>query len=332
MNTKNILTFAILASIELCSTAANAAIINTQSAGTNTFKINLAGFSIPAAVGGETWYDDWNVYNKLDVISSSQQGYAVITVNGTVVGTASTGGNIYATSNPGIGITYEINYSTPSATTPQNAYAPGEKLVFTTGAGYNGYMHVKYAIVRLLQHVPSGTITSVPDVTISYINPAGSGYADKSVLVYSGIASQPKITACKINAPSEIELPAIYGNSLVNGAQGVTNAPTITLENCPGAITGISYNFAATYYNTCGAANGIFCTQHGAGYANGVDIQIQNADGSPHQINSAIPLNNYNGSGDYNIPDFKVAYYISDKDVVTAGKVASAIDLTVSYN
>ncbi|HIC0739921.1 TPA: fimbrial protein, partial [Klebsiella oxytoca] len=150
--------------------------------------------------------------------------------------------------------------------------------------------------------------------------------------IYSStIASQPKTTSCTVDAPTEIKLPALYGNKLKNGAQTITEAPTIKLINCPGAIDGISYNFSAVY-GARDASNGILNAVNGDGYAQNVYIQVQNADGTPHMVNSLIALSDYTGSGEYEIPEFKVAYYIENTASVTAGEVKSAIELKLTYN
>ncbi|ENW4940521.1 fimbrial protein [Salmonella enterica] len=329
MNKHSLLMFLIIANTLTISSAQADYIGNIDF---NVMSYNLSAFTIPATVGeaNSNWHDNGSVHYSI-YPSSSTQTYVTLSVDGSLLGDGVT----WATSNPGIGIQYKLNPQGCGAFTPQDVYtAPDYRsdLVGNGGAACSSYLHLRYRLVRLLETVPPGEITTLPKVTLNAYNLAGDGPSELSGLILSGVRSQPQITPCTINAPSEIILPPINGNSLVNGAQGITDAPKITLTNCPGAINGITYDFAATYFNTCGASQGIFCTQQGEGYANGVNIQIQNADGSAHRINGSIPIANYIGSGDYDIPDFKVAYYISDKDVVTAGKVASAIDLTVSYN
>lgn len=49
-------------------------------------------------------------------------------------------------------------------------------------------------------------------------------------------------------------------------------------------------------------------------------------------VNSLIALSDYTGSGEYEIPEFKVAYYIENTASVTAGEVKSAIELKLTYN
>ncbi|ALR76373.1 fimbrial protein [[Enterobacter] lignolyticus] len=335
MNNKSITAFTLLTATLLFSLIAHADIINTNTTGRNTFSHRLSNLYIPEAVGGETWFDDQNQYNKLDIVASGTAAYADITVAGTVVGTTAEGANIYATDNSGIGIAYELNYSTPGATSPQYAYVYPNKLTFN-GSGYslNGYMHLKYALVRLTQFVPAGPITQLPTVTVNYHNLGASGYPDLSVVTLQGISAQPQITACNINAPGSITLPPVNGNSLVEGAQGITDAPQITLTNCPGAINNIIYDFAATYYNTHSYVNGIFTTKQGDGYAKNVYIQLQDATGTGIHINSPLTLPGYTGSGNYAIPNFRIAYFIDSGtlNTVTAGKVETAIDFTVIYN
>ena len=80
------------------------------------------------------------------------------------------------------------------------------------------------------------------------------------------------------------------------------------------------------------ASNGILNAVNGDGYAQNVYIQVQNADGTPHTVNSSIALSDYAGSGEYEIPEFKVAYYIENTASVTAGEVKSAIELKLTYN
>lgn len=200
------------------------------------------------------------------------------------------------------------------------------------GAGKIGSSaNIWVRLVRLHEFVPKGEIISAPDVTVTFTNVAGGGPALTTGTVLSGVSVQPQITACVINAPTEIHLPPIYGNNLRNGAQGVTDVPTVTLTKCPGAINGITYDFAAVY-GTHKASDGVLNTATGEGYANNVYVQVQNADGTAHIVNGDIAINGYNGSGNYPLPDFKVAYYIDDASTVTAGNVKSAIELRVSYN
>lgn len=330
MNKKTIIALFILAGEALLPFSAQASFLNTNSATQKTLKYNLSLWNIPSAVNGETWYDDGGSY-QVSVVPSTSSAWADITVNGTAVGINSKGATIYATNNPGIGIAYQVNYDPPSATTPQYAWELPNKITFTTTTSGSGYMHVKYMLVRLTENVPAGAITQAPDVTLNYHNPTGSGYPDISFLALSGISSQPKMTSCTINAPSTITLPTLYGNKLTSGAQEAIDIPTMTLTNCPGAISGIKYAFKATY-GTQDASNGIIKTVTGDGYAKNVYIQLQNADGSPAMANGTHDLENYNGSGNYDLPDYKIGYYIYDENNVTAGNVKSAIQLEITYN
>lgn len=280
---------------------------NTNTAQRPVYQHNFSSWAIPATVGGATWFDDHGLY-KVDIVASSGWGYADISVNGTPTGTLSPdGATVYKTNNPGVGIAYQLNHSTPSWFSPQYGLVAPNTITLINNTGLNGYMHIKYQLVRLTDKVPAGRITQVPDVTLNYHNPAGGSYGDLSFLALSGISAQPKSTSCGIDAP------------------------TVTLTNCPGAINGISYNFSAVY-GTHNASNGVLNTVTGEGYAQNVYIQVQNADGTPHQVNTAIPLDNYDGSGDYTLPDFKVAYFVDDANSVRPGNVKSAIELKVTYN
>ncbi|EAR7991152.1 fimbrial protein [Salmonella enterica] len=306
--------------------------IDTKDAGRNTYNYDLSLWSIPTNVGGIAWFDDHGLYklNTLDVTGTAR---VTLTINGTPVGTASDGSTVYATNNPGIGIAYNLNYSTPTITTPQNDNVAPYEFVFNNGYYASGYLHVKYTIVRLTDQMPPGQITTAPVVTVNYFNePARTDYPDISFTALSGtVTKQPVITACSINAPTEVKLPTLYGNNLSNGAQGVTDVPTITLTNCPGARNGISYNLSPVY-STHQASNGVLQTVTGEGYAKNVYIQVQNDDGTAHILNGNIPLSDYIGSGNYTIPKFKVAYYIDDVNDVTAGNVKSAIEVKLAYN
>ena len=308
--------------------------VDTNDATTPTYDYDFSNLTIPADAGGESWFDDRDRLFRLDALASIEnEGHVTLTVNGTQVSTAPDGATVYATNNPGIGIALELNYSTPSITSPEGDKSAPYEIVFNRGFGATGYVHVKYTIVRLTAHVPAGKITSGPQVTLNYFNvPTIEDYPNISFLALSGaVSGQPKITACTINAPTEVKLSPLYGNNIVNGAQGVTNVPTINLTNCPGAVDKISYTLSAVY-GTHDAANGVLKTEAGEGYANNVYVQVQNADGSAHLINSAIALNNYTGSGNYDIPDFKVAYFIDDAQSVTAGSVKTALEFNVTYN
>lgn len=330
MNIKTIIAFFIFVGEALLPCHVQASVIDTDTAEQKTLKHNLSGWSIPSVVNSETWWNDNGSFN-LKIKASSSNGWADLTVNGTPVGISSQGSTIYATNNPGIGIAYEINYDPQNLTTPNNAFVSPNTLPFTTNNSANGYLHVKYIIVRLSENIPAGAITQVPDVTLNYHNPAGSGYPDISFLALSGVSAQPIMTACTINAPKEINLSPLYGNTLAAGAQGAIDVPTITLTNCPGAISNITYNYSPVY-GAQTANSGILNTVTGDGYARGVYFQVQNANGDAIAVNSETPLANYNGSGDYTLPDIKIAYYIPDETAVTTGNVKSAIELKVTYN
>lgn len=299
-----------------------------------TMTYDLNDFTIPTAVGevSNIWHDNGSILYK--TISSGGKGsYFELSVNGTLLGD----GVSWATSNPGIGIQFKLEPGDPFFDPSSSTVAPNYRLDLDKSNGstsYTTYLHLRYRLIRLLDNIPAGKITSAPSVTLNVYNPDGSGPAFSSGLILSGITSQPTITPCTINAPSSITLPPIYGNSLVEGAQGITDAPQITLTNCPGAINNIIYDFAATYYSTHSYANGIFTTKQGDGYAKNVYIQLQDATGTGIHINSPLTLPGYTGSGDYAIPDFRIAYFIDSGtlDTVTAGQVETAVDFTVTYN
>ncbi|MDE9620255.1 fimbrial protein [Citrobacter portucalensis] len=286
---------------------------------------------IPPVTGESSgwWEDAGNV--AIDIVPSDTTGsYITLQVNGTLVGN-----NTYATSNPGVGIKYQTSlaYITDigggAETAPDFRFDLGANQV---SVNTTSYLHIKYQLVRLQDKVLAGPITSAPQVTVIYQNPDGVGKSVMTTLVYSGAVSvQPNYSACQIDAPTEIKLTDLYGANIANGALNTIQAPTITLLNCPGAINGISYNFSAVY-GVHDATNGVLDTVSGAGYAKNVYIQVQNADGTPHTLNTDIPLSNYTGSGDYTLPDFKVGYFIDDASSVTAGNVKTAIELKVTYN
>lgn len=299
-----------------------------SSVGYRVMTYDLAAFDIPATVGATTgWHDNSSVPFGTTT-SDARNSFFELVVNGSLTGDGVT----WATSNPGIGVQYKASVSSPYFSPQGNTDSPNYRLTLNgSGSTRSSYYHVYYRLVRLLEKVPAGKIISLPEVTLNAYNPGPDGSAMLSGLILSGIATQPKVAACTINAPTEIKLSPLYGNALQNGAQNVLQAPTITLFNCPGAINGISYSFAAVY-GTHNATLGVLKTVAGDGYAKNVYVQIQNADGSAHTVNGSIPLSNYDGSGDYAIPDFKVAYFIDDANTVTAGKVKTAIELKVTYN
>lgn len=306
----------------------SAATIDLSSANTTTKPYKLNGFSMPTSVGGVSWWDDWGENWTLNVHSSSDVAYAEFTVNGQEVGgvTADDGATVYRTSNPGVGIAYEMTYR-PDVTTPVKDFNPPFRLDFA-GNGANGVLIIRYEIVRLTEFVPAGQIDA-PTVTVTYHNPDGTS---KTFTARAGVADQPRFTACTITAPTEIKLPALYGKDLVDGVQGVTDVPKIRLTNCPGAMDSINYKFTAAY-GVHDAANGVMNVQTGADYAKNVYVRFMNADNTPYdQLNNAKELTSYIGSGSYDLPDFKVSYFIDDLNTVTAGKVKSALQLDVTYN
>ncbi|WP_262764360.1 fimbrial protein [Enterobacter quasiroggenkampii] len=289
---------------------------------------DLNYFTIPANVGENTgaFHDNGSTAYHV-AASSGNSAYVDLSINGTLLSDNVT----WATSNPGIGIQYR--FDSPADFVPSwSETAPNYRLDMPHSPGVTtSYFHLRYRLVRLLEKIPAGKITSLPQVTLRVHNPEGEGTSLISGVILSNITSNLKVTACGIDAPSEIKLPTLYGNTIQNGALNVTEAPTVTLTNCPGAVDGISYNFSAVY-GTHNAANGVLNTESGDGYAQNVYIQVQNTDGTPHIVNGSIPLSDYNGSGDYKIPDFKVAYFVDDAESVTAGNVKSAIELKVTYN
>lgn len=289
----------------------------------------LSSMEIPATVGGTSAWKDNSSIAYHAVASDGHQSYVELDVNGTLL----SDGVTWATNNPGVGIQFKFVPGSSVGYTPdESTTAPDYRINLDgTSSVFAGYFHLYYRLVRLLEKVPTGRITSAPQVILSIYNPDGEGPASKSGTILSGIASQPKYTACNINAPTEIKLPTIYLADLKNGAVATMDAPTIKLTNCPGAINGVTYIFNAVY-GTHSAANGVLNVVTGDGYAKGIYVQLQNSDGSAHVVNGTIKLDGYNGSGDYNIPDFKVAYYIDNANSTTAGSVKTAIELKVNYN
>lgn len=293
----------------------------------------LGAFTFPTKPGETTFWED-NGYEQVTVYPSDNNGsYITLTVDGTLIGD-----NTYATSNPGVGIQYRarLNYANNVSPT-YSEVSPDYKLTLTgpvaSGNKAAPYFYVYYRLVWLPGKVVApGEIISAPTVTANFYNVNGETPASLTQVVYDGtIISQPKINSCGIDSPTEIKLPDLLGNNLQTGAQNITDAPTVTLTNCPGAINGISYNFSAVY-GVHDATNGVLSTVTGEGYAKNVYVQVQNADGSPHTLNTPIPVSNYTGSGDYVLPDFKVAYFIDDPQSATAGNVKTAIELKVTYN
>ncbi|MBA3111378.1 type 1 fimbrial protein [Salmonella enterica] len=332
MNSKLLFAYSLTTGLLTLPLVIQAAELDTNNAGKNTYNYDFSRLTIPDNAGQASWFDDMDRLYRLNLIDASSVGHVTMTVSGTQVGTAPDGATVYATSNPGIGVAYQLNYSTQYLTSPESDNTAPYEIVFDSNPA-TGYIHVKYTVVRLTEHVPAGQITTAPQVTLFYKNiPATSNAPDISFLALSGtVSGQPQIKACNIDAPTEIKLPTIYGTDLVNGAVKPTDAPTIQLKNCPGAVNGITYDFSAVY-GTKDAANGVLKTVEGEGYAKGVYIQIQNDDGSAYKVNNVIPLAGYDGSGDYSLPDFKVAYYIPDENNVSAGNVKTAIELKVAYN
>lgn len=301
----------------------------------NTRQYKFVNFSIPASAGESTgWWDENGSANIRFEPSDLDSNYSYIelSIDGTLVAE-----NVYATSNPGIGIKYQLSISS-SGIEPSSSSetAPNYRLTIvsptSSGTTLNSYVHVKYQLVRLTDKVPPGNITSVPTATINVYNPSGMGPAFISGVRYNGIVgSQPKITACTFNVPSEIKLTPLYGSNIINGAQNIQGVEKMWLSNCPGAINSISYNFKATY-GTHDNANGVLKTETGEGFAKNVYIQLQNADGTGYnKFNTKIALN-YDGSGDYALPDFKAGYFVDNANTVTAGAVKSALELDVTYN
>lgn len=299
-----------------------------SSVGYKVMTYDLDAFDIPATVGATTgWYDNSSIPFGTTT-SDARDSFFELVVSGSLTGDGIT----WKTSNPGIGVQYKAYVSSYHFSPQETTESPNYRLTLNgSGNTRSSYYHVYYRLVRLLEKVPAGKIISLPEVTLNAYNPGPDGSAMLSGLILSGISTQPKVAACTINAPTEIKLSPLYGNALQNGAQNVLQAPTITLKNCPGAINGISYNFSAVY-GTHKATNGVLNTVTGDGYAKNVYVQIQNADGSAHKVNDSIPLSNYDGSGDYAIPDFKVAYFIDDANTVTAGNVKTAIEIKLTYN
>lgn len=300
----------------------------------HTLTYRLSPISIPETVGGTSeWTDYGSIYYET-TYSDAFGASIVLTFNGTLM----SDGKTFVTNNPGVGIQYKLHLYDTAGLTPSSDITEMPFRYDMTGHAFppvfwgGNYLHLYYRLVRLTEMVPAGKITALPDVYVAFTNaPEDSDHPGASGLLLSGINSQPKIVACNINAPSEIKLPTLYGNTITNGAQNITEVPTITLENCPGAIDGISYNFSAVY-GAHEASNGVLNTVTGEGYAENVYIQIQNADGTAHKVNNPIALSDYNGSGNYKIPDFKVAYYVDDAETVRSGNVKTAIELEVTYN
>lgn len=294
----------------------------------------FSDLTIPTNAGEDNgwWDENGSTEITIDINDDTHNSYAVLSISGIQLGD-----NLYATDNAGIGIKYKMKIGTDAADPADGSTTWPDYRVNLSGHistdSLVTYIHVYYQLVRLTDKVPPGHITSLPIVTLNIHNPDGMGTPLYSGVVYNGATgSQPKMTACTINAPTEIKLPSLYGSNLVNGAQDVIDiTPPLSLTNCPGAINGISYALKAVY-GIHDVSNGVMKTETGTGYANGVYVQLQNADGSGYdKFNTNIPLD-YTGSGDYDIPNYKIGYYIDNSSTVTAGSVKSALEFDVSYN
>lgn len=325
--------------ILLAGTMANIPVANADYfffISTTTQTYDFSSTSIPNTVGATTAWLGTTVYptsfqigqDKLNSVGSNIK----LNVGTTLLGDGVT----WTTSNPAIGIQYKLSTSPViSGLDSASSVAPSYKLTMTgypTGGKaitVNGKLNLAYRLVRLKEQIPAGKITG-PSVSATFYNTYDG--ATKTDVLYSGAATQPTYTPCTIDAPTEIKLPTLYFDDLVNGAQGASPTYSIKLKNCPGAMTSISYMLAPIYGGFGGSNNGTFYTATGDGYAKYVYLQLQNADGTGRTINEEITLDNYTGNGDYTIPDFKVAYYIKDVTKATEGNVQSALVIDVTYN
>ncbi|HCF8020001.1 fimbrial protein [Klebsiella aerogenes] len=245
-------------------------------------------------------------------------------------------GITWATSNPGVGIQFQLTTSPViSGLISSSTAAPTYPLTMTgypTGGRsitISGKLNLAYRLVRLLETVPAGKITP-PSVYVTFYNTYD--HAMYSGTMYSGAAKQPLYYPCTIVAPTEIKLPTLYVDDLVNGAQGASSTYSIKLTNCPGAQNNITYMYAPLYGAYGDGTQGYMYTATGEGSAKYVYLQLQNPDGTGQAVNNNITLNNYTGSGDYTLPEFKVAYYIKDVNKATEGNVTSAIVIGITYN
>lgn len=97
--------------------------------------------------------------------SDTTGSYIALSINGTLVGD-----NIYATSNPGIGIQYKTSVDTltdaggGTESTLNSRFNLGQQVA----ADISTYVHVKYRLVRLTNKIPAGKITSAPQVTATF--------------------------------------------------------------------------------------------------------------------------------------------------------------------
>lgn len=301
----------------------------------NTKSFAMSSNYLPQTVGAVTPWMGTSV-NSVDFqIGHDTKNRTGSEITLAVGSTLLTDGVTWSTSNPGVGIQFQLTTATPiSGLMSSSTKAPYYALTMTgypTGSSttpIKGKLNLAYRLVRLLNTIPAGKITP-PTVWVTFYNTYDS--AMYTGTMYSGAGSQPLYTPCNIDAPTEITLPTLYGNTLQNGAQGAVAAPTIKLTNCPGAMTSIAYNFTASY-GAHDAAKGVINAAEGTGYASGVYLQLQNSDGTPRAVNSNVTLSNYTGAGNYNIPDFKVAYFIDDINKTTAGNVKSALQFNIVYN
>lgn len=134
---------------------------------------------MPSSAGGTTWFDDWGEHWKLPIIASSQKGYIDFTVNGEPTGgTTTNDATVYKTNNPGIGIAYQMSYSNAGVLTPNKDFTAPFRLDVDSNVNASGDLIIRYMLVRLTDELPAGPITEVPSVTVSYHNPADSGYGD----------------------------------------------------------------------------------------------------------------------------------------------------------
>jgi type 1 fimbria pilin len=247
--------------------------------------------------------------------------------------------NTYATSNPGVGIQYNLDFNGVSSNEPTTTLdLETQPHCIKQGIIYLPYIHVQYRFIRLLNKIPKGKIT-LPSTTFEVVNGSGydGSYNDASGF-YSGYVLTENIdipfTACTIDAPGSIQLPDLNSGDIKfskTSYTGPTVRMPIELRNCPGGFESITYKITPGTSHPPADMKGLLET---TGPSPNVYFRITKA-GSGFALDVEHTLANYDGEGDYpDLADFNVGWYIhSDalSDAIEGNYRAIAI-LQLTYN
>ena len=218
----------------------------------------------------------------------------------------------FPTTNPAIG--YQIAYNGTS--TWMQSYPNGPALP----AGQN---HINnQALLRLVKLGPISNGSSLNGSTLGYWDVRGIGHLVTLNLSHPVTFLAP---ACVVTTdPTNVTLPPVPAGAFQgNGSTAGTTSFAIQL-NCD---AGFTLSVTLDTNKPAGGTNGVIAGQNGAGYANGIGIQVLDQNAQP--VTFKQPISVGTTAGGTQAAHYFARYY--QTGTVTPGQVSATATFTLSY-